>query len=96
MKKNKTTLRSIRISDDMAELIEQQAGNNFTEKWTNLVTRCIWEQEEAKAQLDMYKRFIDQERERLHILEKKRQRLEQTMQRIQNWLDQELLSLKDV
>lgn len=94
--KNKTTLRSIRISDDMAELIDQQTGNNFTEKWTNLVTRCIWEQEKAKDQLDMYKRFIDQERERLHILEKKRQRLEQTMQRIQNRLDQELLSLKDL
>ena len=57
--KNKTTLRSIRISDDMADLIDQQAGNNFTEKWTNLVTRCIWEQEKAKDQLNTYKRFID-------------------------------------
>ena len=93
---NKTTIRSIRISDDMAELIDQQAGSNFTEKWTNLVTRCVWEQEKAKDHLDMYKRLIDQERERLHMLEEKRRRLEQTMSRIQNRLDQELLSLKDL
>ena len=84
------------MDDDMAELINQQTGSNFTEKWTNLVTRCIWEQEKAKDNLDMYKRLIDQERERLHMLEEKRRRLEQTMSRIQNRLDQELLSLKDL
>lgn len=40
---SKSNIRSIRISDKMAELIDQQAGNNFTEKWENLVTRCVWE-----------------------------------------------------
>lgn len=96
MKKNKTTLRSIRISDDMAELIDQQAGNNFTEKWTNLVTRCIWEQEKAKKDLAFYQDLIDRERSRLHVLEERRRKIEFTMQRIQNQLDQELLSLKDL
>ena len=93
---NKTTLRSIRISDDMAELIEQQAGNNFTEKWTNLVTRCIWEQEKAQKDLAFYRELIDKERNRLHVLEEKRRKIEFTMQRIQNRLDQEIASLRDL
>ncbi len=37
----KGNIRSIRISDDMAKLIDQQAGRNFTEKWENLVTRYV-------------------------------------------------------
>lgn len=44
-------IRSIRISDNMAALIEQQAGNNFTEKWENLVTRCVWELPEKERRI---------------------------------------------
>ena len=50
---SKNNIRSIRISDDMLELIEQQAGNNFTEKWENLVTRCIWELPNKEKQLKL-------------------------------------------
>ena len=39
----KTNIRSIRFSDDLAELIERQAGRSFTEKFENLITRCVWE-----------------------------------------------------
>ena len=44
-------IRSIRISDDIMELIEQQAGNNFTEKWEGLVTRCVWELPEKERRI---------------------------------------------
>ena len=40
---NKTNIRSIRFSDDLAELIERQAGQTFTEKFERLITRCVWE-----------------------------------------------------
>ena len=40
---NKTNIRSLRFSDELAELIEGQQGQNFTEKFENLVTRCVWE-----------------------------------------------------
>lgn len=92
----KSTIRSIRISEDMAELIDQQAGNTFTEKWENLVTRCVWEQQKAEENLAMYKRLIDKEREKLHLLEEKRRRLDYAIQRIQNRLDQEFQSLRDL
>lgn len=36
----KSTIRSIRFSDELLELVDRQAGRNFTEKLENLVTRC--------------------------------------------------------
>ena len=39
----KNNIRSIRFSDELAELIERQQGENFTQKFENLVYRCAWE-----------------------------------------------------
>ena len=67
---SKGIIRSIRISDDMAELIDQQIGSNFTEKWENLITRCVWELPEKEKQLQQLQKRIEQERQRLHNLQK--------------------------
>lgn len=40
---NKSNIRSIRFSDDLAELIDRQNGETFTAKFENLITRCVWE-----------------------------------------------------
>lgn len=51
----KNNIRSIRFSDDLADLIDRQVGRTFTEKFENLVTRCVWElpqKEEQLKQLD--------------------------------------------
>jgi len=62
---SKNNIRSIRISDDMLELIEQQAGNNFTEKWENLVTRCVWELPQKERQLEILNQQILEKRKQL-------------------------------
>ena len=49
---NKNNLKSIRLSDDLIELIEQQAGATFTAKLENLVTRCVWELPAKERQLE--------------------------------------------
>ena len=67
---SKGIIRSIRISDQMLVLIEQQVGNNFTEKWENLVTRCVWELPEKERELQRIQDRIEQERQRLHNLQK--------------------------
>lgn len=64
----KGNIRSIRISDQMAELIDQQVGANFTEKWENLVTRCVWELPKAEQRLEKIQKQIQYERDRLHEL----------------------------
>lgn len=51
----KNNIRSIRFSDEIADLIDRQTGDTFTQKFENLVTRCAWElpqQEERIKQLD--------------------------------------------
>ena len=67
---SKGIIQSIRISDQMLVLIEQQVGNNFTEKWENLVTRCVWELPEKERQLQQIQEQIEQERQRLRNLQK--------------------------
>lgn len=71
----KANIRSIRISDDMAELIDQQAGTNFTEKWENLVTRCVWELPQKEELLKRIQADIDRERQRLYDLQQATQML---------------------
>ena len=48
----KPNIRSIRFSDELAEFIDRQAGNTFTEKFENLVTRCVWELPRKEAELE--------------------------------------------
>ena len=47
----KNNIRSIRFSDELAELIDRQVGRTFTEKFENLVTRCVWELPGKEAEL---------------------------------------------
>ena len=56
----KNNNRNIRITDQMLELIEQQAGDNFTEKWENLVTRCVWELPRVEDKLKWYNELIEE------------------------------------
>lgn len=71
----KANIRSIRISDDMAELIDRQAGANFTEKWENLVTRCVWELPKKEGLLKAIQARIDEERQRLYDLQRATEQL---------------------
>ena len=59
---NKTNIRSIRFSDELAELIEGQQGQNFTEKFENLVTRCVWEVPAREKELAELERRIREKR----------------------------------
>ena len=90
----KPNIRSIRFSDELAELIDRQAGNTFTEKFENLVTRCVWELPQKEAELERLEEKIQQERKRLAELQKRRTKLERIMQSIQQNLDYQLNKLE--
>lgn len=47
----KNNIRSIRFSDELAELIDRQIGDTFTQKFENLVTKCVWELPKKKMEL---------------------------------------------
>ena len=63
MKKNNS--RSIRFSDELAELIDRQIGNSFTEKFENLITRCVWELPAREKELQRINQEIRQKRQQL-------------------------------
>lgn len=71
----KNNIRSIRFSDELAELIDRQVGRTFTEKFENLVTRCVWELPQKEAELAR----LDKE------IEKRKQELKELWQSAREW-----------
>lgn len=64
-------IRSIRFSDELADLIEQQSGNTFTQKFENLITRCIWELPKHEMEIERLNQQISKKQEELlnlHII----------------------------
>lgn len=90
----KPNIRSIRFSDELAELIDRQAGNTFTEKFENLVTRCVWELPQREAELKEVQTQVRQEEKRLAELRKRREKLDQAISDIQRRLDYHLKELE--
>ena len=73
MKKN--NIRSIRFSDELADLIERQTGDTFTQKFENLITRCVWELPEQEKRLEEVRENIRLERERHYNQQKATEQL---------------------
>lgn len=67
----KGNLKSVRLSDDLIELIERQVGDTFTAKLENLVTRCVWELPARERQLEDINQQIYEKRQQLGRLSKK-------------------------
>lgn len=66
----KNNIRSIRFSDDLAKLIEQQVGDTFTQKFESLIYRAFWELPEKERELEEINRKIYLITQRLRALEK--------------------------
>ena len=73
----KNNIRSIRFSDELAELIDRQIGDTFTQKFENLVTKCVWELPNREKQLKDIEEQIKKERERLYMHEPATEQLRQ-------------------
>ena len=66
----KNNIRSIRFSDKLATLIDQQVGDTFTQKFENLITRCVWEVPAAEKRLEQIREDIKREQQRLYDLQR--------------------------
>ena len=66
----KNNIRSIRFTDELAELIDHQVGNSFTEKFESLITRCVWELPQKEEQLKHIQKQIEEEKGKLQNLRK--------------------------
>lgn len=90
----KPNIRSIRFSDELAELIDRQKGNSFTEKFESLITRCVWELPQKEAELKRVQEELQQERKRLADLRKQREKLDRAIRSLQQSLDYQLKELE--
>ena len=84
---SKGIIRSIRISDQMAKLIDQQVGSNFTEKWENLVTRCVWELPKKDDELKRIQEQIEKEKLRYYALQGQNDGLRTQLRNINTKMD---------
>ena len=83
----KTNIRSIRFSDEFAELIERQQGKTFSEKLENLVTRCCFELPEKEKLIAAEDRLLKEKRRELSLLSEKTYRLSSTLSDLQRKTD---------
>lgn len=79
---NKNNIRSIRFSDELAELIDRQIGDTFTAKFENLITHCVWELPQKEEQLKRIQEQIEEERAKLVRLRQSARDWQITMQHI--------------
>ena len=63
----------------MAELIDRQVGRTFTEKFENLVTRCVWELPMKQAELERLEKEIQRRRKLLRDLSRQLGEIEKTI-----------------
>lgn len=68
---NKNNIRSIRFSDELANIINQQQGDTFTAKLENLVTRAYMELPTREAELEHINAEIKKKRKELQELSAK-------------------------
>ena len=78
----KNNIRSIRFSDELAELIERQQGENFTQKFENLVYRCVWELPAKEQELKQLEERIHEKREQLLSMSAQARELSETFREL--------------
>lgn len=79
----KNNIRSIRFSDDLAELIDRQAGETFTQKFENLVTHCVYELPKKEAEIKRLDAMIDRKQQELRAMQEKYSQMTYTLNRIE-------------
>lgn len=82
----KGNIRSIRFSDELIEIIDQQIGDNFTQKFERLVYNCYMLLPEKERQLEQLEERIQRKRAELAELSQHYDISARTLRSIENEL----------
>lgn len=82
----KGNIRSIRFSDELIEIIDQQVGDNFTQKFERLVYNCYMLLPEKERQLEQLEDRIQRKRAELAELSQHYDISARTLRSIENKL----------
>ena len=92
----KNNIRSIRFSDELAELIDRQVGRTFTEKFENLVTRCVWELPGKEAELKCLDKESSRKQKEFQKLSAQLEKLSDTVQSLEALIKRESKKVENV
>lgn len=81
---NKTNIRSIRLSDELMEVIEAQVGETFTEKYEGLIRRCVFEEPETVKRLEALRSELQQTEKTLEERRRQAAELQRVIQILTN------------
>lgn len=84
---SKSNSRTVRLSDDMIDLIDRQQGETFTQRFENLVTRCVWELPQKEKELEHYKLQIKREQKQLSKLSQQVYEYHEIVQQLNGKID---------
>ena len=79
---NKGNIRSMRFSDDVIKIIEDQPGDSFTAKFESLIYHCVQELPEKQKRVMMIQDLIEVESNRLDRIRKFIGELDSSMSRL--------------
>lgn len=85
---SKNNIKTVRLSDELLEMIESQAGDNFTAKFEALVTRCMWELPKKEQELARIQERINYKHDQLRELDTKIIKLENNIRITQTAAEQ--------
>ena len=80
----KTNIRSIRLSDELMEVIEAQVGETFTEKYERLISRCVFEMPAKEKELEELNRRIQEAEKTLEERRRQAAELQRAIQILTN------------
>lgn len=80
----KNNVKTLRLSDEIIEMIESQAGETFTAKFEALVTRCVWELPKKEQELRGINEQIDYQRKRLARIRKQAMELDHSVAQMES------------
>lgn len=80
----KPNIRSIRMSDQVKEFINDQVGDNFNAKFEAMVLRCMWELPAKEAQLKELDKQIMEKRQQLYDMSAQAGKLSSTIRQLTN------------
>lgn len=94
MTERKNNIRSMRFTDEMIQLINQQPGHTFTARFEALVTKCLKELPDAERRLEEIKEQRQREQEKYHDMRKRVQLMNATITHLQVTLDRAIGDLE--
>ena len=80
----KGNIRSIRFSDEMIDLIDQQVGDNFTQKFERLVYNCYMLLPEKERRLKDLEKLIEERKVELDFQRERYYKLTRLLGTLEN------------